>query len=105
VRILGLHVLPNVAAPIIVQTSLSLAFAILSEAALSFIGLGAQPPSPAWGAMLADGRGFIGQAWWMAFFPGMAILITVMALNLVGDGLRDALDPRQKSAIESRGAV
>ncbi|CAN5268002.1 ABC transporter permease [soil metagenome] len=104
-RILRLHVLPNVAAPIIVQTSISLAFAILSEAALSFIGLGAQRPDPAWGLMLAEGRGFIQQAWWMAFFPGAAIFFTVLALNVVGDGLRDALDPRQKSAIESRGMV
>lgn len=104
-RILGLHVLPNVLTPIIVQTSISLAFAILSEAALSFLGLGAQPPQPSWGRMLAEGRSFFSLAWWMAFFPGMAILLTVLAFNLVGDALRDALDPRQKSAIESRGAA
>lgn len=104
-RILRLHVLPNVAAPIIVQTSISLAFAILSEAALSFIGLGVQRPNPSWGLDLAEGRGFIQQAWWMAFFPGAAIFFTVLSLNVVGDGLRDALDPRQRSAIESRGAI
>jgi peptide/nickel transport system permease protein len=102
-RLIGKHVLPNVMAPIIVQTSVSLAFAILSEAALSFLGLGAPRPTPAWGLMLAEGRGFIQQAWWMAFFPGMAILLTVLAFNLLGDALRDALDPRQKSAIEARG--
>ena len=102
-RLLRLHVLPNVLAPIIVQASISLAFAILSEAALSFLGLGVQPPAPSWGRMLAEGRGFIEQAWWMGVFPGLAILLTVLSFNLVGDALRDALDPRQKSAIESRG--
>lgn len=102
-RILRTHILPNVIAPIIVQASLSLAFAILAEAALSFLGLGVQPPDPAWGRMLADGRSFFRQAPWMAIFPGLAILITVMAFNFVGDGLRDALDPQQRSVIESRG--
>lgn len=102
-RIIFRHVLPNVMAPIIVQTTLSLAFAILSEAALSFLGLGVQPPNPAWGRMLAEGRNFFEQAPWMGIFPGLAILVTVMAFNFVGDGLRDALDPKQKSVIESRG--
>jgi peptide/nickel transport system permease protein len=102
-QIISRHILPNVLTPIIVQTSISLAFAILSEAALSFLGLGAQPPQPSWGRMLAEGRSFFSLAWWMAFFPGLAILLTVLAFNLVGDALRDALDPRQKSAIESRG--
>lgn len=102
-RILRRHILPNVMAPIIVQTSLSLAFAILSEAALSYLGLGVQPPQPAWGRMLFDGAQFFNQAWWMGVFPGVAILVTVMAFNFVGDGLRDALDPKQKSVIESRG--
>lgn len=96
-RLMRLHVLPNVMGPIIVQTSLSLAFAILSEAALSFLGLGVQPPTPSWGRMLAEGRGFMQQAWWMALFPGLAILLTVLSFNLVGDALRDALDPRQRS--------
>jgi peptide/nickel transport system permease protein len=103
VRILRLHILPNVTAPIIVQTSLSLAFAILSEAALSFLGLGVQPPQPSWGRMLFDGRGFIEQAWWMGVFPGVAIFLTVLAFNIVGDAARDALDPKQRSVIESRG--
>ena len=102
-RLLRLHVLPNVLAPIIVQTSISLAFAILSEAALSFLGLGVQPPDPSWGRMLFDGRAFLQQAPWMALFPGLAILLTVLSFNVLGDALRDALDPRQKSAIESRG--
>lgn len=102
-RIIFMHILPNVLAPIIVQTTLSLAFAILSEAALSFLGLGVQPPNPAWGRMLSEGRNFFQQAPWMGIFPGLAILVTVMSFNLVGDGLRDALDPKQKSVIESRG--
>jgi peptide/nickel transport system permease protein len=104
-RLLRLHVLPNVAAPIIVQTSVSLAFAILSEAALSFIGLGAQPPRPSWGRMLAEGRGFMEDAWWIGFFPGLAIFLTVLSFNLLGDALRDALDPRQRSAIQSMGVA
>jgi len=103
-RIVISHILPNVIAPIIVQTSLSLAFAILAEAALSFLGLGVQPPNPAWGRMLSDGRGFFQQAPWMAIFPGLAIFVTVFAFNAVGDGLRDALDPQQRSVIEARGA-
>jgi peptide/nickel transport system permease protein len=101
-RIIGTHVLPNVAGPIIVQTSLSLAFAILSEAALSFLGLGVQPPAPSWGRMLYDGRDFIQDAWWMGLFPGLAIFVTVLSFNIVGDALRDALDPAQRSAIEAR---
>lgn len=103
VRILGRHVLPNIAPPLIVQTSLSLAFAILSEAALSFLGLGTQPPDPSWGRMLAEGRAFIEQAWWMALFPGLAIFIVVLAFNVLGDALRDVLDPKQRSVIA--GAV
>ena len=100
--ILFRHVLPNMTGPIIVQTSLSLAFAILSEAALSFLGLGVQPPQPSWGRMLFDAQGFLGQAWWMSVFPGIAIFVTVLAFNLVGDGLRDVLDPKQRSLMESR---
>lgn len=104
VRIIAQHVLPNVTAPIIVQTSISLAFAILSEAALSFVGLGTQPPDPSWGRMLSEGRGFIEQAWWMAVFPGAAIFVTVLAFNVLGDVLRDVLDPRQRSAMKGSGA-
>ncbi|WP_026875510.1 ABC transporter permease [Jiangella gansuensis] len=104
-RIIGRHVLPNVTAPIIVQTSISLAFAILSEAALSFVGLGTQPPDPSWGRMLSEGRGFIEQAWWMAVFPGLAIFLTVLAFNVLGDALRDVLDPRQRSAMSGTGVT
>lgn len=100
--ILPRHVLANVSGPIIVQTSLSLAFAILSEAALSFLGLGIQPPAPSWGRMLSEAQGFLGQAWWMSVFPGLAIFLTALAFNLVGDGLRDVLDPKQRSLIEAR---
>ncbi len=96
------HVLPNIAAPVIVQTSLSLAFAILTEAALSFLGLGVQPPAPSWGRMLFDAKAFLEQAWWLGVFPGLAVLVTVLACNLLGDGLRDVMDPRQRSIIESR---
>jgi len=99
VRILAQHVLPNIAPPLIVQTSLSLAFAILSEAALSFLGLGTQPPEPSWGRMLAEGSDFIEQAWWMALFPGLAIFVVVLAFNVLGDALRDVLDPKQRSVI------
>jgi peptide/nickel transport system permease protein len=98
-RILFAHVLPNAAPPIIVQTSVSLAFAILSEAALSFLGLGTQPPDASWGLMLSEGRGFLEQAWWMAFFPGFAIFVTVLAFNLLGDALRDELDPRRRTLV------
>lgn len=102
-RLLRLHILPNVGAPIIVQTSVSLAFAILAEAALSFIGLGTQPPTPSWGRMLSEGRGFMEQAWWIALFPGLAIFFTVLAFNILGDALRDVLDPRQRSLMQSGG--
>ncbi|MFC7548081.1 ABC transporter permease [Plantactinospora sp. GCM10030261] len=101
-RIMRRHVLPNITAPLIVQTSLSLAFAILSEAALSFLGLGIQPPDPSWGRMLFDGRGFVTDAWWLGVFPGAAIFLTVLAFNLVGDALRDVLDPRQLTVSEAR---
>jgi peptide/nickel transport system permease protein len=105
-RILTRHILPNAAPPIIVQTSISLAFAVLAEAALSFLGLGTQPPNPSWGLMLAEGRGYIELAWWLAFFPGMAIFLTVLCFNLLGDGLRDALDPRQRTLMAgSSGAA
>ncbi|MDX1688078.1 MAG: ABC transporter permease [Candidatus Promineifilaceae bacterium] len=92
-RILFRHILPNAMAPLIVETSLSLAFAILAEAALSFFGLSVQPPNPSWGRMLSEGRGYFGQSVWMALFPGLAIMVTVMGFNFLGDGLRDAMDP------------
>ena len=88
------HVLPNIAAPIIVQTTLSFSTAILSEATLSFLGLGTQPPHPSWGTMLSAGRRFMELAPWVTVYPGLAIALTVLGLNLLGDALRDALDPR-----------
>jgi dipeptide transport system permease protein len=89
-------ILPNCVAPLIVQATLSFSGAILDAAALGFLGLGAQPPTPEWGTMLADAREFILRAWWVITLPGLAILVTVLAINLVGDGLRDALDPKLK---------
>jgi peptide/nickel transport system permease protein len=94
VRIKTRYVLPNIAAPVIVQTTLSFSTAILSEATLSFLGLGTQPPDPSWGTMLAAGRRYMELAPWVAVYPGLAIALTVLGLNLVGDALRDALDPR-----------
>ncbi|MFD2629124.1 nickel transporter permease [Oceanobacillus kapialis] len=95
-RILIQHVLPNCVAPIIVQTTLGIGTAILDAAGLSFLGLGAQPPTPEWGAMLSDGRAAIQNAPWVVAFPGLAIFFVVLGFNLFGDGLRDALDPRLK---------
>jgi dipeptide transport system permease protein len=89
-------VLPNCTAPLIVQATLGFSTAILDAAALGFLGLGAQPPTPEWGTMLASAREFVSRAWWVVTFPGLAILITVLAFNLLGDGLRDALDPKLK---------
>lgn len=100
--ILRRHVLPNISGPLIVQTSLSLAFAILSEAALSFLGLGIQPPEPSLGRMIFDSQGFVTMAWWMAVFPGAAIFLIVLAFNMFGDGLRDVLDPKQRTTVEAR---
>jgi peptide/nickel transport system permease protein len=93
-RILLRHILPNTLAPLIVMSSMGVAGAILTGASLSFIGLGPQAPTPEWGVILADGRQFIRMAWWIGFFPGVAIAITVLGANLLGDGLRDWLDPR-----------
>ena len=95
-RLMFITVLPNCLAPIIVQAALSFSTAILDAAALGFLGLGAQPPTPEWGTMLAEAREFILRAWWVVTFPGVAILVTVLAINLMGDGLRDALDPKLK---------
>ena len=95
-RLMFITVLPNCLAPIIVQSALSFSTAILDAAALGFLGLGAQPPTPEWGTMLADAREFVLRAWWVVTFPGLAILINVLAVNLMGDGLRDALDPKLK---------
>jgi len=88
------HILPNVLAPFIVVSTLEVANAILTAAALSFLGMGAQPPTPEWGALLSEGRRYIRTAWWMISFPGLMIMISVLSINLFGDGLRDALDPK-----------
>jgi dipeptide transport system permease protein len=95
-RLMFKEVLPNCAAPLIVQATLGISTAILDAAALGFLGLGAQPPLPEWGTMLADAREFVLRAWWVVTLPGIAILMTVLAFNLLGDGLRDALDPKLK---------
>ncbi|MDP1836917.1 MAG: ABC transporter permease [Reyranella sp.] len=95
-RIALRHILPNIVPPLLVQASLAVAGAIIAEAALSFLGLGQQPPSPSWGSMLNSSQRFIAQAPWMAFWPGFAIFLAVLSFNLLGDGLRDALDPRHR---------
>jgi peptide/nickel transport system permease protein len=94
--ILARYIVPNVVAPLIVTATLGLGTAILAAAALSFIGLGSQPPTPEWGRMLAEGRDYLREAWWISTFPGIGIMLTVLAMNLLGDGLRDVLDPRLK---------
>lgn len=96
-RILLLHLLPNVAASIIVISSLRVAGMILVEASLSFLGLGVQPPTPTWGGMVAEGRDLVYRAWWVSTFPGIAIFIVVLGINLLGDWLRDVLDPRLRT--------
>jgi peptide/nickel transport system permease protein len=96
-RIIGRHVIPNTMAPVIVSATLGIGLTILTEASLSFLGLGVQPPTPSWGNMVSDGRDALTQAWWIATFPGLAIVLTVVAFNLLGDGLRDALDPRLRT--------
>ncbi len=93
-RVAWHHVLPNAAAPIVIQASLSVAFAILAEASLSFLGLGIQPPGASWGSMINAGRGYLQQAPWIVFWPGAALFVTVVGLNFVGDAVREALDPR-----------
>jgi peptide/nickel transport system permease protein len=93
-RILTWHIFPSVIGPLIVLVTLSISGAIVTGASLSFLGLGVPPPTPEWGAMLADGRAFLRNAWWIAVFPGFTITLLVLAANIVGDGLRDALDPR-----------
>ena len=99
VRILDRHILPNIVSPIIVMATLTVGFMIVETAGLSFLGLGASPPTPEWGSMLATGRAFMLTSPWIATFPGLAILVTVVAFNLIGDGLRDLLDPRLRGRI------
>jgi len=95
-RIALRHILPNIVAPLIVQATLAIAAAVIAEASLSFLGLGQQPPAPSWGSMLNTARNYVDQAPWMAVWPGLSIFLLVLSFNLLGDGLRDALDPRQK---------
>lgn len=95
-RIITRHLTPNVLAPIIVISSFQMAELIIAESSLSFLGLGVQPPTPSWGAMLSQGREYLSSAWWLGVFPGLAIIMTVLGINLFGDALRDAMDPRLK---------
>ncbi|MBI5879743.1 MAG: ABC transporter permease [Chloroflexi bacterium] len=96
-RIMILHIFPNIVAPLIVAATLGVGSAILSAAALSFLGLGSQPPTPEWGRMLSEGRQYLRDQWWISTFPGLIIMLSVLAMNLLGDGMRDALDPRLKN--------
>ncbi|MCC6312788.1 MAG: ABC transporter permease, partial [Thermomicrobiales bacterium] len=98
-RVLFSHVLPNAFPTILVKASMDIGFAVLTTAALGFIGLGSQPPTPDWGAMISDGRKYLREAWWFSTFPGIAILLTVLAFNLLGDGLRDVFDPRARRRV------
>ena len=95
-RIVFVHILPNCASPIVVKASMDMGMAILGAASLGFLGLGAQPPQPEWGAMISIGRNYLPDFWWYSFFPGTAIVLTVLGFNLLGDGLRDVLDPRHR---------
>jgi peptide/nickel transport system permease protein len=94
-RIMWRHILPNATAPIIVQATVSVSYAILGEASLSFLGLGVEATTPTWGLILAESRSFISRAWWLGIFPGVAIMLTVLSINFIGDALRDFLDVRE----------
>ncbi len=96
-RIIVYHILPNALSPVLVAATLGVAGAILTESALSFLGIGVQPPTPSWGNILTSGKDYIEFAWWLSLYPGLAILVTVLAYNLLGEGIRDALDPRSKN--------
>ncbi len=98
-RVIVLHILPNIASPIIVRTSIGMGATILTAATLGFLGLGAPPPTPEWGRMIAESREFLPEAWWYALAPGIAIFLTVLGFNLFGDGLRDILDPRTRRSV------
>jgi len=102
-RVIVFHILPNVSSAIIVRSSIGMGFTILTAAALGFLGLGAQPPAPEWGRMISESREYLPDAWWYALAPGLAIFLVVMGFNLVGDGLRDILDPRLRRAPKSNG--
>ena len=100
IRIMWRHILPNAAAPIIVQATVSISYAILGEDSLSFLGLGVDASTPTWGLILADGRSFISRAWWLGIFPGLAIMLTVLSINFLGDTLRDFLDVRESTVVD-----
>lgn len=102
-RVIARHIVPNVITPVVVLATMDMAYVILGTAGLSFLGLGAQPPTPEWGAMLSEGRNHIQTAWWVVNFPGLVIMITVLGFNLLGDGLRDVLDPRDLGDVEGKG--
>jgi peptide/nickel transport system permease protein len=102
-RVIVYHILPNVSSAIIVRTSIGMGFTILTAATLGFLGLGAQPPTPEWGRMIAESREFLPDAWWYALAPGLAIFLVVMGFNLLGDGLRDILDPRLRRGRKEHG--
>jgi len=102
--IIARHILPNVLSPIIVIATMDMGAVILTAAALSFIGLGAQPPTPEWGRLVADGQPYFPECWWYVFFPGIAIFLTVLGFNLLGDGIRDALDPKIRRRLEFKSA-
>lgn len=102
-RIIARHVLPNVITPVVVLATMDMAYVILGTAGLSFLGLGAQPPTPEWGTMLSQGRNYLQDAWWVVNLPGLAIMVTVLGFNLLGDGLRDVLDPRDLGEVEDKG--
>lgn len=102
-RIVLKHIIPNVIAPVVVLGTMDMAYVILGTAGLSFLGLGAQPPTPEWGTMLASGRNYLQNAWWVVNFPGLAIMLVVLGFNLLGDGLRDILDPKDMGNMEDKG--
>ncbi|HET8523164.1 MAG TPA: ABC transporter permease [Thermomicrobiales bacterium] len=99
-RLMGRHILPNIVSPVMVLATIGIGFSLLAGSSLSFIGLGAQPPSPEWGAMLSDGRSFLNDAWWIATFPGLAIFFTVVAINVTGQWLRERFDPKRTARLQ-----
>ncbi|MFC7215084.1 nickel transporter permease [Saliphagus sp. GCM10025334] len=101
--IVGRHIVPNVIGPVVVLATIDMAGVILGTAGLSFLGLGAQPPTPEWGTMISEGRNYLQDAWWVVNFPGLAIMLAVLGFNLLGDGLRDVLDPRETDAVQNEG--
>ncbi|MDR1166239.1 MAG: ABC transporter permease [Deltaproteobacteria bacterium] len=98
-RVIFVHLLPNAMAPVLVTATLGVAGAILTESSLSFLGLGVQPPTPTWGAMLTEGKDYLSRAWWLSFYPGLAILVTVLSYNILGEGLREALNPHARGEL------